>query len=87
MRAVVDLGYLADRQLRVSLRSREPFMSEQLLNGPQIGPFFQHVRAKGVAQRVRMNIGGQSMRERDVLDDAADAAGGEPAIAAQPQIE
>ena len=56
MRAVVDLGHLPDRQLRVSLRRGEPLMPQQLLDRPQIRALLQHVRAKRVPQRVRMDI-------------------------------
>jgi hypothetical protein len=52
-------------------------VSQHFLDGAQVSPLFEHVRAEGVAQSVRMNIGGEALGNRDFLDDAAYAAGGE----------
>ena len=87
MRAVVDLGYLADGELRVALRGRQALVAEQFLDSAQVGALFQHVRAEGVAQRVRMDIRRQPVRERNVLHDAAHAAGGQAPVAAQAEVE
>src|ERR1019366_9327522 len=78
MRPVVNLHHVLDRQLRVTLRGRETLVAEHLLDGAQVGAFFQHVRAEGMAQRVRMHVGRESARHRDLLHDAAHAARGEP---------
>ena len=87
MGAVVDLGDLADGELGIALGGREPLVAEEFLDGTQVGALFEHVGAEGVAQGVGVYIGGQAMGERDVLDDAADAARGEPGVAAKAQIE
>jgi hypothetical protein len=42
----------------------------KFLNGAQVGAFFQHVRAEGVAQRVRMDLGGKAFGDGNFLDDA-----------------
>ena len=86
MRAIVDLGDLADGQLCIPLRRGEALVAEQFLDGAQVGALFQHVRAKGMAQRVRMDVCRQSVGQRDVLHDATDAAGGEAAMPAKAQI-
>jgi hypothetical protein len=86
MRPVVHCGYLPHRQLRVALRRRKSLVAEQLLDRAQIGAFFQHVRPKSMPQRVRMNIGRQSMSQRNMLHNPPNAPRGQPAIAAQPQI-
>ena len=41
-------------------------MAEQLLHGPQIAARLQHVRGEGVAQHVRMHVGGDAGREREI---------------------
>ena len=81
MRLIVNLQHMLHRQLRVALRGREAFMAEQLLNRAQVGAFLQHVRAEGMAQSVRMHIRGKTFRDRNLLDDAADAARGQPSAA------
>ena len=78
MRLVVHLEHVLHRQLRVALRSSEAFVAEQFLNGAQVGAFFQHVRAESVAQSVRMHVRRKAFGDRNFLDDAADAARGEP---------
>ena len=87
MRAVVHGGYLANRQLRVPLRRRKPLVAEQLLDRPQIRALFQHVRPKSMAQSVRMNIGRQTMGQRNVLHNPANTPRSQPAIATQSQIQ
>ena len=57
-------------------------MAEQFLNGAEIGSLFEHVRAKGVAQCVGMNIGGKAFGYSNALDDAANAACGKASAAA-----
>ena len=81
MRLVVDLQHMFHRQLRVALRSSETFVAEQFLNGAQVGAFLQHVRAEGMTQCVRMHVRGKTFGDGNLLDDAADAARGEPPAA------
>src|SRR5258708_39847745 len=82
MRLIVNLQYMFHRQLGIPLRSRETFVAEQLLNGTQVGALLQHVRAKGVAQRVRVHVGRKSFCYGNFLDDAADTARREAPTAA-----
>ena len=82
MRAVVDLRQLRSGELRVTLRGGEALVAEQLLNGAEVGAFFKQMGSEGVAQRVRVNVGGKPAQDGDALDDAADAARGEPRLAA-----
>ena len=56
MGAVVNLCELSRGELRVALRGREPLVTEQFLDGAQVGSLFQQMRAKGVAERVRMHV-------------------------------
>ena len=53
-------------------------MAEQLLNGAEVCAFFEQVGSESVAQSVRMDVGGKPAQDGDALDDAANAAGGEP---------
>ena len=57
MSLIVDLQNVLHRKLRVALGRGQALVAEQFLDSSQVGAFFQHVRAKGVAQGVRMNIG------------------------------
>src|SRR5271170_2801832 len=79
MRLIVNLQHMFHRQLRVTLRGSEPLVAEQLLNGAQIGAFLEHVRTESMAQRVRVDVRRKAFGDGNLLDDAADAAGGEPA--------
>src|SRR6266851_4046758 len=74
---VVNLQHMLHRKLRVTLRSGEAFVAEQLLDRAQVGAFFQHVRAEGMAKRVRVYVRGKSFGDGNLLDDAPDAARGE----------
>ena len=69
------------RKLGVALRGRETFVAEHLLNGPQVRAFFEHVGTKSVAQSVRVHIRRKSLRDSNLLDDPANAAGRQPASA------
>ena len=40
MGVIVHLGNLCGGELRITLRGREAFMAEQLLNGAEVGAFF-----------------------------------------------
>ena len=67
-------------------------MAEELLNGTEVGAFFEEVGSEGVAQGVRMHVRRQAAQDGDALDDASDAARGEASLtalleAAQLQIE
>jgi hypothetical protein len=77
MGLIVDALHLAGGELGVALRGGEALVAEHLLDGAQVGAFLQHVRAEGVAQRVRMHVGREAAGDSDLLDDAADAACGE----------
>ena len=82
MRPVVDLRQLCGGQLRIALRRRKPLVAQQFLNGAQVGALFKQMRAKSVAKRVRVHVGGESAQNRDALHDAAHAARGQPRLAA-----
>jgi len=56
MRLVVHPLHLPRRQVRVSLRRREPLVPQYLLDRAQVRALLQHVRAERMAQRVRMHI-------------------------------
>ena len=81
MRLVIDGHHVLDRELGIALRGREALVAEEFLDGAQVGSFFEHVGAEGVAKRVRMHFGRKSFGDRDALDDAAHAAGREAASA------
>src|SRR3981189_1303121 len=81
MRLVVNIHHVLDRELRVALCGRQALMAEQFLDGAQVRSLFQHVGAEGVTQSMGMNLGRQSLGNRDSLDDAAYAAGGETSAA------
>ena len=53
---IVNLQHMLHGKLGVALRCRQPLMAEQFLNRAQIGAFFQHVRAEGVAQGMRVDV-------------------------------
>ncbi len=55
---VVDALDLGDGELGVALRGGKALVTEHLLDGAEIGPFFQHVGAERVAQGMRMDVGG-----------------------------
>src|ERR1019366_1607367 len=78
---IVNVHHVLDRKLRVALRGRQALVSEQFLDGAQVRSLFQHVRAEGVTQSMRMNLRRQSLGNRDALDDAPHAARGEPSAA------
>ena len=73
---IVDGHHLLDGKLGVALGGGEALVSEKLLNGTEVGAFLQHVRAEGVAQGVRMDVGGQAPGNGNSFDDAPDAARG-----------
>jgi hypothetical protein len=81
MSTVVNFGYVLNGKLRVLLRGRKPFMPQQFLDGAQISAFSEHVCAKGMPERVRMNIWRQPFGHCNLLDDAAYAACGKRASA------
>ncbi len=78
MRLVVDLQHMFHRELRVTLRGRQSLVTKQLLNGSQVCAFFEHVRTESVSQRVWMHVRGQALSDGNLLDDAPNAARGEP---------
>jgi hypothetical protein len=52
-------------------------MTQQFLDGAQVGAFRQHVGAEGVAQSMRMHVGRKPFSNRDLLYDASDATAGQ----------
>src|ERR1700730_9801053 len=81
MRLIVDVHHVLDRELRVTLCGGQALMPEQFLDGAQVRSLFQHVRAEGMTECMRMNLGRQSLGDCDALDDAAHAARGEASAA------
>ena len=81
MGLIVDVQHVLDRKLSVALGGGKTLVAEHLLNRPQVGAFLQHVCAEGMAQGVRMHIRRKPLGNGNLLDDAAHAAGGEPAAA------
>src|SRR5437879_6338469 len=71
MRLIVNLQHMLHRKLRVALSRRKAFVPQQFLDGPQVSPFFQHVSAKGVAQRVRVHVRRKPISDGNLLDDAS----------------
>ena len=78
---IVDIHHVLNRKLRVALRGRQALVPEQFLDGAQVRSLFQHVGTEGVTQSMRMNLGRQSLGNRDSLDDASNAARGEASAA------
>lgn len=87
MRLVIHLLHLAYGQLCIPLRRRQPLVSQQFLNSPQISSVFQHVGAKGMAQRVRMHVCREPACNGDGLHDAADRPGRQPSNATRALID
>lgn len=76
MGPVINLDQMFHGELGVTLRGREAFVAEHLLNGPQVCAFFEQMRAERMAKRVRVNVGRESLGDCDLFDDAANAARG-----------
>src|SRR5258708_24168135 len=53
---VVDVHQLANRCVRIFLRSGKRLVAEEFLNGAEVGTVGKQVRGEGVAHRVRMQI-------------------------------
>lgn len=53
MRIAIHRLQSIDADMRVDLRAGKAFVAHHLLNDTQISPAIQHVRGKGMAQRVR----------------------------------
>jgi len=83
MRPVVDHFQLRSGELRVALCGGEALVAEQLLDGAQVGAFFQEMCAEGVTQSVRMNVGGETAPDGNAFDDAAHTARGQARLAAR----
>src|SRR5260370_243456 len=73
MGPIINLKYLAHRKLRVLLRGGKPLVAQQLLYGAQVRSFAQHVCAKSMTQRVRMDVRWQSFGNGDLLHDPSNA--------------
>jgi hypothetical protein len=76
MRLVVDAEQMLHRKLRVALSRREALVTKHLLDGAQVGAFFQHMCAKCVPESVRVNIRRQAFSDGNLLDNSAHAARG-----------
>src|SRR5438128_1994820 len=81
VRLVVGFHQSAEVDVRVALRRREARMTEQLLDGAQIGARAEQVGREGVPERVRSRFVGASRREHVTLHVARDASRREPAAA------
>ena len=51
---------MALREMEIDSRILEPLMTHQQLNGAQVGTGFEQMGREAMAQRVRMNLLGQS---------------------------
>src|ERR1700679_3715664 len=74
MGVVVDLHHIGERNLVVLLRSGKAGMSEQFLNGPEVGAVAQKMGSESVAQSVGMNGRIACNKGGVKLDDIARAA-------------
>ncbi len=70
------------RELQAGTGGGEALVTEQLLDGAEVGTFFKEMGAEGVAQCMRVDVGRQAAEDGEALDDATDAAGGEAGFAA-----
>ncbi len=66
-------------ELGITLGGGEALMPEEFLNGPQISPFFEHVRTESVAKGMRMHIRRKAFGDGNALDYATYAARSEAA--------
>ena len=55
-------GELGGGELGVALGGGEALVAEQFLDGAEVGAFFQQMGAEGVAQCVRVHVGGRPRR-------------------------
>src|SRR5262245_37003131 len=78
MRLIVNRKHMFHRELRVSLSGGQPFVTEHLLNGAEIGTFLKHVSAKGMTQSMRVNLWRETLGQGDTLYDPSNAPRGEP---------
>src|SRR5690242_21397141 len=81
MRLVVRLHEATEIDVRVALRRREARMSEELLDGAQVGAGAEEMGRERVAERVRRRLRGRAADEDVALHQARDAPAGEPAAA------
>ena len=79
MARLVDADQLLGRDVRVLLRGRQALVSEQFLDGAEIGPRVQHMGRKRVTQCVRMNFHPLGELGDVAIYDIAHAAGCKPA--------
>ena len=70
----VHLEQLRRVDVRVALRRRELYVSEQLLNRTQIRPCLQQVRRERMSQRMRADAESRAARRDVTRDQALDAA-------------
>ena len=60
MRLVVDFQHAIRTDMRIFLRRRKLLVTEQFLNGPQVGTVIQQVRGKRMPHCVRTGTGWES---------------------------
>ena len=81
MRLIVDLQHMLHRELRIALRGGKSLVTEQFLDGTQVGAFFEQVSAEGMTKGVGVEIGWKSPGDGDLLHDPSHTAGGEAGAA------
>jgi hypothetical protein len=57
-------------------------VSQQFLDGAQIGALLEKMCPKSVAKRVRMHVGGEPAQNSNAFHDAAYASSGKPRLPA-----
>src|SRR6266481_3448755 len=81
VRAVIGVHQPAEVDVRVALRGGEARVTEQLLDGAQVGARPEEVGREGVAERVGRRLGGRAAREHVGLHEAPHAPRGQPPAA------
>ena len=74
MRLVVNVHQLANRSVRIFLRSRKRLVTQQLLNRAEISAIREQVCSKRVPQRVRVQIPIDIRQPHIFFHDAAHGA-------------
>ena len=74
MRFVVDVHELADGCVGIFLGGGKGSVTQQLLNGAEVGAIREQVRGESVAQGMRVQIPVHVYQAHVFLDDASDGA-------------